>query len=353
MPEVAVITGPVFEEHRPPDYHPERPERVRVIREEAEKLAAEHRVDILKPVLVELSEATRVHEPRYVEYVKIAVEEAPRYLDPDTYVSPGTLEAALAALGSVYRAAELVYERKYRVVYAAVRPPGHHAGPDRAAGFCIFNNIAYAAQRLLDEHGVERIAILDVDAHWGDGTADIFYGRRDVLYISFHQDPRTLYPGRGFPEELGKGEGRGYTVNIIMPPLANDAMYAEAWEEIAEPILREYQPDMVLVSLGFDAHRDDPLTDLGLTLQGYWWVLRQALHVAEEVAGRGLALALEGGYDLRVLREGTRMVTGLTGDKPPVWEEPVEDLGEARGRFRRFLERVRRALEPYWPVLRR
>ena len=234
------------------------------------------------------------------------------------------------------------------MVYAAVRPPGHHAGRDRAAGFCIFNNVAYAAQRLLDETSAERIAILDFDAHWGDGTAEIFYDRRDVLYISFHQDPRTLYPGRGFPEELGRGEGRGYTVNIIMPPYANDAMYAEAWERIARPILEQYNPHAVLVSLGFDAHMDDPLTDLALSLTGYWWLLHETLRTAEKLGVKGIAVALEGGYDLRVLREGVKVVVYAGSDEPPVKEEPFDSPGDARGRFKRFMERIIDALSPYW-----
>ncbi len=349
MPSVAVVTGEVFEKHRPPGGHPERPERVRVIREEAGRLAEEGLVELLEPVSVPLEEAERIHERLYVEEVVEAAEEG-RWLDPDTYAGPGSLEAALHALGSVWRAASLAYEGRYRVVYAAVRPPGHHASRDRAAGFCLFNNVAYAAQRLIDERGVERVAILDVDAHWGDGTAEIFYRRRDVLYISFHQDPRTLYPGRGFPEELGAGEGRGYTVNIIMPPYANDAMYAEAWERVAKPILEQYRPQALLVSLGFDAHMDDPLTDLALSLKGYWWILREALRTATRLGVRGVAIALEGGYDLRVLREGVRVVAGLEADEPPVEEEPFEAPGDAWGRFKRFLERVVDALSPYWSL---
>ncbi len=349
MPDAAVIVGEVFEKHRPPDSHPERPERVRVIREEASRLASLGEIDLLEPVSVTLDEAKRVHDPAYVEYIA-GSEGEPRYLDPDTYIGPGSLEAALHALGSVYRAASLVYEGRYRIVYAAVRPPGHHAGRDRAAGFCIFNNVAYAAQRLLDESSAERIAILDFDAHWGDGTAEIFYDRRDVLYISFHQDPRTLYPGRGFPEELGRGEGRGYTVNIIMPPYANDAMYAEAWERVARPILEQYKPHAVIVSLGFDAHMDDPLTDLALSLTGYWWLLHETLVTANRLGVKGVAVALEGGYDLRVLREGVKAVVYAGRDEPPVKEEPFDSPGEARGRFKRFLERIVDALSPYWKL---
>ncbi len=345
--DVCIITGPVFEKHQPPGYHPERPERVRVIREEALRLAREKLVELLEPRSVPADEATRVHDERYVRMV---LEEADHthFLDPDTYIGPGSVEAALAALGSVYEAARLAHRGRCRVAYAAVRPPGHHAGRSRAAGFCIFNNIAYAAQRLIDEEGLERIAIVDIDAHWGDGTAEIFYERRDVLYISFHQDPRTLYPGRGFPEELGRGEGRGYTINIMMPPYATDELYMQAWEEVAKPVLEQYEPQLVLVSLGFDAHRDDPLTDLALSLEGYWRLLREVLLVAERLTGRGIGIALEGGYDLRVLREGVRVVAGLGLPEPPVREEPWKAPGEARGRMRAYLERIREALKPYW-----
>ncbi|AEM37904.1 histone deacetylase superfamily [Pyrolobus fumarii 1A] len=350
QPQTAVITGEVFEKHRPPGYsHPERPARVRVIREEAARLASDGIVALLEPRSVPLEEATRVHDQDYVGMVAEA-SEYPQYLDPDTYVGPGSLEAALHALGTAYEAARLAYEGRYRVVYAAVRPPGHHAGKRRAAGFCLFNNIAYAAQRMIEDHGLKRIAIIDVDAHWGDGTAEIFYDRRDVLYISFHQDPRTLYPGRGFPEELGRGEGLGYTVNIMMPPLATDQLYLKAWHEIAMPILERYKPQLILVSLGFDAHKDDPLTDLALTLEGYWALLREVLVLAERLTGRGLALMLEGGYDLRVLRDGVRVVASLTEEEPPVREESVEAPGETVGRFRRFVERVKKALEPYWEL---
>ncbi len=345
--DTCIIVGRVFEKHRPPGYHPERPERVKVIMDEALRLAREKLVSLVEPRSVPATEASRVHDE---EYVRMVLEEAdhPHYIDPDTYIGPGSIEAALAALGSAYEAARLVYSGRCRVAYAAVRPPGHHAGRSRAAGFCIFNNIAYAAQRMIEEECLERVAIVDIDAHWGDGTAEIFYERHDVLYISFHQDPRTLYPGRGFPEELGRRDGRGYTINIIMPPYATDELYIEAWERIAKPILEQYEPQLVLVSLGFDAHRDDPLTDLALSLEGYWRLLREVLLAAEKLSKHGIGVVLEGGYDLRVLREGVDVIAGLGGSRPPVREEPWKAPGEARGRMRTYLERIVEALKPYW-----
>ncbi len=347
----AVVTGKVFLKHTAPRGHPERPDRIEAILKALEKLGDE--VEVIDPAPASLDQVRLVHDPEYVDLVKSLCEAGGGYLDPDTYISSDTWEPALNAVGAAIKSLELVVNRGYDLVLAAVRPPGHHAHEREGRGFCIFNNVAIASDyaRVYMKNSVDRIAIVDVDVHWGDGTADIFYERSDVLYISLHQDPRTLYPFTGFPEQVGRGEGEGFTVNIPLPPGTTDDLYLQALQEIALPILIEYNPDVVMVSLGYDAHFADPLADLALTAQGYWRIIKEIAETARKVKAHGVCLVLEGGYNLIAIERCTINVLKIDKDEPPEHEaprlrdEPVKD-------FMKNIAKVKGVLKHYWRLSR-
>jgi len=248
--------------------------------------------------------------------MRALMERGGGHIDPDTVVSAGSWEAALRASGGLLEAVDAVSAGKLDNAFCLVRPPGHHATPNRAMGFCVFNNVAIAAAWLLAEHRVERIAILDYDVHHGNGTQDAFYERSDVLYISTHQFP--LYPGTGHWRETGSGAGAGYTLNLSLPPGSGDAVYATALEQIVEPAVRRYAPEFILVSLGFDAFWADPLASLRLSIGGaYAPLMRSACALTDELCAGRLVVGLEGGYDLNALAHGSDAVCRLLlGDEP-------------------------------------
>jgi acetoin utilization deacetylase AcuC-like enzyme len=238
------------------------------------------------------------------------------HIDADTVVSPGSWEAALRAVGGTVEAVEQVSDGRLDNAFCLTRPPGHHATPDRAMGFCVFNNVAIAAAWLLATGRARKIAVLDYDVHHGNGTQDAFYERDDLLYVSTHQYP--LYPGTGHWRERGSDAGEGYTLNISVPPGTGDEVYARALAEIVEPAVRRYQPDFILVSLGFDAFWADPLASLRLSVSGAFTpLLRSARDLAQELCSGRIVIGLEGGYNLEALAYGADAVCRLLlGEEP-------------------------------------
>jgi acetoin utilization deacetylase AcuC-like enzyme len=232
------------------------------------------------------------------------------HIDADTVVSADSWEAASRAAGAAVEAVDGVSAGRLDNAFCLVRPPGHHATPDRAMGFCVFNNVAIAAEWLRANGRAERVAILDYDVHHGNGTQDAFYARADVLYVSTHQYP--LYPGTGSWRETGSGEGEGYTVNLSLPPGSGDAIYASVLENIVEPVVRRYAPEFILVSLGFDAFWSDPLASLRLSIGGaYTSLIQSACALANELCGGRIVVALEGGYVLEALAYGANTACRL------------------------------------------
>jgi len=257
-------------------------------------------------------------------------------IDMDTPVPMGTHAIACRAVGGGLLAAREAVKRD-EPSFALLRPPGHHSERARACGFCYYNNVAIAAQRLLDD-GLERVLVLDIDCHHGNGTQDIFYSSPHVFYISLHQDPRTLFPGSGFTHETGRGDGTGFTANVPLPPGAGDADFCWAFDTVFGRVYDSFRPEAVLVSVGLDAHTNDPLTSLEVTIPTY-------RHIARELVQRTkkLAFFLEGGYDLDAMGNGVAaIVAECLGEHEGDTEEPAQVSPDQRvkGIVKELLEQL-------------
>src|SRR5436190_7293881 len=289
-----LISSPRFQEHTTPPGHPERPERA-VVFDEVAKAFRENGGRVVEPRPATREELLRVHDAEYVASIE-AVDGRAAMLDADTFTSPEAVEIARLAAGPAVQAAEHALDSG-ETAFALVRPPGHHAERDKAMGFCLFNNVAVAAAAAL-ARGLQRVAVVDIDVHHGNGTQWMFYDSPRVFYMSTHQFP--FYPGTGAADEVGTGSGRGYTLNIPLPAGARDADYELVYEDIAEALER-YVPQLLLISAGYDAHFEDPLASMRVSTDGFAMIigrLRQAAHTV----GCPIALVAEGGYDLEALR---------------------------------------------------
>jgi acetoin utilization deacetylase AcuC-like enzyme len=319
--------------HLAPPAHPERADRIRVIESclEQERFAGLIR-EQAPSVAVEA--LLRAHDEAYVVATLDGLRRgtlAP--VDDDTHVAPDTLVAALHSAGGAVRAVDEVMAGAVRNAFSALRPPGHHAGPARAAGFCFFNNVAVAARHAQAVHGAGRVAIVDWDAHHGDGTQAIVWNDPEILFCSTHQWP--CYPGTGAASERG---AHGNIVNVPLPAGADGPVFRDAFRRAILPRLTAFRPDLILISAGFDAHWRDPMADLALTERDFGWVTEQLLAVADQVCGGRLVSVLEGGYDLIGLSRGVEAhVTALLEGgsvRSPEWMEgmpavPVPPCAEA------------------------
>jgi len=288
--------------HQPGAGHPERPERLPAVVEALERSGLSERMERAEFDRAELDALRSVHDPDYVETVRTAWDRGQRALDAgDTRISEGSYDAARRAAGGVLTACDRVMSGAWSRAFCSVRPPGHHAERDRALGFCLFNGIAIGAEHLIRQHGLERVAIVDFDVHHGNGTQHIFERRADVLYVSIHETPASLFPGTGEATEVGSGAGAGYTLNVPMPPGSGDEAYREAFERKVMPKVEGYEPQALLVSAGFDAAAEDPLAHMELTEAAFAWMTDRLIEAAEWHCGGRIVSVLEGGYDLTAL----------------------------------------------------
>jgi acetoin utilization deacetylase AcuC-like enzyme len=306
------MTDPRMVAHDPGAGHPERPERLRVLQAQVDAVPGLVRIGAREATDVEIG---RVHAPGLIERVEATRGAGRTRFDPDTSASAASCEAARLAAGGLVALCEAVCAGEVTNGLALVRPPGHHAERDRAMGFCLFNNVAIAAQALR-AGGLARVAIVDWDLHHGNGTQHAFEDDPDVLYVSTHQYP--FYPGTGAAEEIGRGAGTGTTLNVPCPAGFGDAELGAVFDELVGPALRRFAPDFVLVSAGFDCDGRDPLGGLRLTPAGVAKMARVCAAAAREVAGGRLVAVLEGGYDLGALVDGVRVVLEewQQGDQP-------------------------------------
>jgi acetoin utilization deacetylase AcuC-like enzyme len=256
----------------------------------------------------------RCHSPDYVAALERLCAAGGGQIDEDTLVSEGSWEAALRAAGGAVAVVDVLLAGEAAAAFAAGRPPGHHALRGRAMGFCLFNNVALAAIHALDAHALERVLILDWDVHHGNGTNDLFHASAQVLYASIHESP--LYPGSGPASDRGSGAGEGFTLNMPVPAGAGDEVFCELVHACVIPRAREYRPQLILISAGYDAHRDDPLADCLVTEAGYATMTTAMRHLAEELEAP-LGVVLEGGYALDALaRSVAATLEALSAERP-------------------------------------
>jgi acetoin utilization deacetylase AcuC-like enzyme len=286
-------------------YHPERPERLAAVRRAFIQLGLWEGALQVAPLAVSREVLQAVHSPAYLNNLEMVCRRG-GHLDADTYSTPASWELALNSAGGAARVAQAVWQGEAQRGFALTRPPGHHACHGQGMGFCLINNIAVAAEQLVQKEGAQRIAIVDLDLHHGNGTQDIFWTRGDVFYLSTHQSP--FYPGSGGLGEIGAGPGQGKTANFPLPPGSGDQAFLTLMDELILPLLERYQPEIVLVSYGFDPHWSDPLGQLALSAAGYGHLVGRLAAWADDHCEGRLALVLEGGYSLEAATECTRMV---------------------------------------------
>jgi acetoin utilization deacetylase AcuC-like enzyme len=343
---VVLIHTERFAEHQTPPGHPERPERAEVM----DVVAAQWRrrgADIVAPRAATREQLARVHDADHLRLIAETAGQSVK-LDPDTYTSPESYEIALLAAGAAVDAVERVIDAPNHTAIALVRPPGHHAERDRAMGFCLFNNVAVAAAHAR-ARGATKVAVVDYDVHHGNGTQHIFEADPHVLYVSTHQYP--FYPGTGAADETGHGPGRGFTVNVPLEAGAVDGDYQLVFAEVVIPVLRQFAPDLLIVSAGFDAHERDPLGGMRLTTGAFAAMTSELRGVAEQCCRGRMAVVTEGGYDLEALAASTdAVIEALNGPvAAPKW--PESGVASQRGRESAGL--VKDQLKAYWSFQKR
>lgn len=353
MTKTGIVYTPKYLNHNPGPSHPESPKRLKVM---MEALNSSHIIDgekckIFEPDPARIEDVELIHHPDYIRLVNRVCSSGGGLLDlGDTEVSPESFEVALYAVGGGLKAVDLVLAKKVENAFAFVRPPGHHAGPYTASGFCIFNNIAIAAMYLLRQIKLDRILILDVDAHHGNGTQEVFYDTDQVMFISLHQDPRG-FPGTGFVDEIGEKDGLGYKVNFPFPFKTCDETYEKAFTQVITPIVEQYKPQFILVSAGFDGHFSDTVAGLSLTVNGYVSTFQHILDHAARLCEGKLAVLLEGGYNLNIIGKIATGVVAKMAQTP--WSFPTESPQVDRKIMKqgeRVIEEVKRVHSAYWKL---
>ena len=299
--KTGLITSDTYQNHNTGDGHPEKIDRVTVVIDNFKKLDNKDLV-WKKPSKFDRSLLEITHNSDYINFVeKSFPEKGLSFLDGDTIVSPGSKDATSDAVGSIITAIDGVQNKDFKNAFCAVRPPGHHAEKNKAMGFCIYNNVAVGANYLINKYKLNKIAIIDFDVHHGNGTQDIFYNNEKVLYISTHQYP--YYPGSGTNDEKGKHNN---ILNIPLPAGTTSEEYLNAYEFVLNKI-KEFKPEFILLSAGFDAHKDDPLAQLQLESKDFYSITKRTLELSKQYCDGKVVSILEGGYDLQALQESTEM----------------------------------------------
>jgi acetoin utilization deacetylase AcuC-like enzyme len=350
MRKTAIVRDERYLDHQPGRWHPEKPERLKAIYSMLEGPDMEGVFVDLPARRATRDELLRIHSPRYVDMILATAGKGYRSLDPDTAVSEGSCEAALLAAGGMCEAISAVVAGAMDNAFALVRPPGHHAESGRAMGFCIFNNLAIGARYAQASHGIKRVLAADWDLHHGNGTQHSFEDDPSVLYFSTHQYP--YYPGTGAFEEIGRGSGEGFTVNVPLSYGKGDGEYAGVFERILKPVALEFDPELILVSAGFDIHENDPLGGMRVTSQGFARLTRTLMDIADACCSGRVVMTLEGGYDLEGLSSSVKAVIRELAGVSDLLPEHALTRSEEAG-VERIVAKVSRIHGRFWKNLSR
>ena len=341
MLKTGVVTDRRYLKHFAGRSHPESPQRAEVMIEMAQSLTRPD-LKFIAPRDATYEEIATCHQPAYIATVERTALLDRFDFDPDTHSSRDTYQTALLSAGGVLSAVEGVIDGAIDNAFALVRPPGHHALPDRAMGFCFFNNVAIAAKWLIESRKLRRVMIVDWDVHHGNGVQDIFYESPEVLYVSTHQFPH--YPGTGSIHEIGYGAGIGFNINAPMPAEFGDAEYIRVFDRLIMPIGRHFKPEFILVSCGFDGHYRDPLAQMRLSEAGFSAMTRRVKRLAAECCNSRVVAVLEGGYDLSAIAESGRAVIDELGREA---DEPIVSV-DGGDRVMPMIERASQNVGRFW-----
>lgn len=351
MSKTAVVFSPKYYAHDTGRGHPESAKRLASIITELRrwKPSTNNHWQFVSPQMARLEDIALVHGIDYISFIQKFCKSGGGILDSgDTVASRESFKVALLAVGGAIKAVDLVFREEFKNAFALVRPPGHHAGKFSACGFCIFNNVAIAAKHLLARHGLKRVLILDIDAHHGNGTQEIFYDTEKVLYISLHQDPRG-FPGTGFTDEIGEGEGLGYNVNIPLPFGTNDSVYLKAFKEIVMPIANQYKPQFVLVSAGLDGHYMDFIGNLKLSGVCYQKIYEMITSLALAICNGKLVSILEGGYNPKIVGKIAATTTAVMSGEHYQFEDNMQVPSQrVVKKGKKVIEEVKKVHSTFW-----
>ncbi len=345
MKSVGIVYHDDYLKHYTGRRHPDKAERLKAIMKRLNDDGLVDKLELIAPVKASREQLGYVHQGAYVSKVEVMSARGGGMLYPDTPMCRDSFEVARLAAGGVLKAVDTVMNSEVRSIFAMIRPPGHHATATRGMGFCIFNNIAIAAEHLKREYNLKRILIADWDVHHGNGTQDAFLSDPTVLYFSTHQYPH--YPGTGWLDELGTGPGEGYTVNVPLPAGTDDAGYLYVFNNILLPIAREFKPEFVLVSAGFDPHIKDPLASMNVSSRGFALFMAIMKEIASNYSDNRLVATLEGGYDLSATAESASFAIRAMLSPDAGVEREVTTTEEIENR----VEEIKAIQARYWHTI--
>lgn len=347
--KTGVVKDTRYLQHSAGFSHPESPERLAAINEMLDNPLMHWKFNQIEPRVATHKEIETIHSPSYVEFIASTAGQSCVYLDPDTATSPETYEIAKLAVGGVCNAIDEVMEGKVDNAFAFVRPPGHHAEKDAAKGFCVFNNIAIGAMHAISKYNLKRILIVDWDLHHGNGTQHSFYNDPRILYFSTHQYP--YYPGTGAMQEIGRGPGEGYTINVPLQEGAGDAAFVKIFRKILQPVALEFKPELILLSAGFDTHFQDPLGGMRVTPDGFAAMARILLNIAGACCKGRCVAVLEGGYHISGLTRSVKAVLEEMQDETHISDERLSLIEkEADEETWHLINKVISIIRHYWKV---
>ncbi len=344
-----VVKDDIFLEHDPGFGHPESPQRLKAIYKRLEKDDIKALYKVRAPRMATRQELAWNHTAAYIERIARTAGISHYQLDPDTSTSERSWESACYAVGGVFTALDDIFSNDFAGGFALIRPPGHHAEMDHAMGFCLFNNVALGAHYCLKRLGCQRVLIVDWDLHHGNGTQHSFYQENRVLYFSTHQFP--YYPGTGLATECGEGKGEGFTVNCPLEPGAGNEHFASVFNRLLDPIAKQFRPDVILCSAGFDIYERDPLGGMRVDTNGFAFLAAKLLDLADELSNGRLLFCLEGGYDLTGLSEGVAAVLRAIARKMKKNEKNIVDDLKKSDVSIKGLEEALRIQKKYWSSL--